>query len=59
MVGSAQGRIQALSRPYYAKIIPKEKFIEFFGFYNIFGKFAAIIGPGIMAFSILHLLTQT
>ena len=36
MIGSAQGGIQALSRSYYAKIIPKEKSNEFFGFYNIF-----------------------
>lgn len=49
MVGSAQGGIQALSRSYYAKIIPKENSNEFFGFYNIFGKFAAILGPFIMA----------
>lgn len=51
MIGSAQGGIQALSRSYYAKIIPKEKSNEFFGFYNIFGKFSAIIGPAIMAFT--------
>ncbi|AFA47255.1 MFS transporter [Acetobacterium woodii] len=49
MIGSAQGGIQALSRSYYAKIIPKEKSNEFFGFYNIFGKFSAIVGPAIMA----------
>ncbi|MFA9466068.1 MAG: MFS transporter [Velocimicrobium sp.] len=49
MIGSAQGGIQALSRSYFAKIIPKKKANEFFGFYNIFGKFAAIIGPGMMA----------
>lgn len=49
MIGSAQGGIQALSRSYYAKIIPKEKSNEFFGFYNIFGKFAAIIGPALMS----------
>jgi UMF1 family MFS transporter len=51
LIGSAQGGIQALSRSYYAKIIPKNKSNEFFGFYNIFGKFAAIIGPFIMAFT--------
>lgn len=45
MIGSAQGGIQALSRSYYAKIIPKKNANEFFGFYNIFGKFAAILGP--------------
>ena len=49
LVGSAQGGIQALSRSYFGKIIPKERSNEFFGFYNIFGKFAAIIGPFIMA----------
>ncbi|OPL07629.1 MAG: MFS transporter [delta proteobacterium ML8_F1] len=49
MIGSAQGGIQALSRSYYAKIIPKKNSNEFFGFYNVFGKFAAIIGPGVMA----------
>ena len=49
MIGSAQGGIQALSRSYFAKIIPKQNSNEFFGFYNIFGKFAAIIGPMVMA----------
>ncbi|MBN2852671.1 MAG: MFS transporter [Clostridia bacterium] len=49
LIGSAQGGIQALSRSYYAKIIPKKNSNEFFGFYNIFGKFAAIVGPGVMA----------
>lgn len=55
-VASAQGGIQALSRSYFAKIIPKEHSNEFFGFYNIFGKFAAIIGPLIMSIisSITH-----
>ena len=48
-IASAQRRIQALSRSYYAKIIPKENANEFFGFYNIFGKFAAIVGPFIMS----------
>ncbi|MGE7022871.1 MFS transporter [Solibacillus cecembensis] len=51
MIGSAQGGIQALSRSYFGKIIPKERSNEFFGFYNIFGKFAAIIGPFLMAFT--------
>lgn len=49
MIGSAQGGIQALSRSYYGRIIPKERSNEFFGFYNIFGKFAAIIGPFLMS----------
>lgn len=45
LVGTSQGGIQAISRSYFAKIIPKENSNEFFGFYNIFGKFAAIMGP--------------
>lgn len=39
-----QGGIQALSRSYFAKIIPKEKSNEYFGFYDIFGKGAAFMG---------------
>lgn len=45
LVGTAQGGIQALSRSYFGKIVPKNQANEFFGFYNIFGKFAAILGP--------------
>lgn len=48
LIGSAQGGIQALSRSYFAKLVPKKNSNEFFGFYNIFGKFAAILGPTIM-----------
>lgn len=45
LVGTSQGGIQALSRSYFGKLVPEEKANEFFGFYNIFGKFAAIMGP--------------
>lgn len=45
LVGTSQGGIQALSRSYFGKLVPKENANEFFGFYNIFGKFAAIMGP--------------
>ncbi len=45
VIGLVQGGIQALSRSYYAKIIPVDKSAEFFGFYNMLGKFAAVIGP--------------
>ncbi|HEY2420665.1 MAG TPA: MFS transporter [Neobacillus sp.] len=45
LVASSQGGIQALSRSYFAKLVPKENANEFFGFYNIFYKFAAILGP--------------
>lgn len=45
LVATSQGGIQALSRSYFAKLVPKENSNEFFGFYNIFGKFASIMGP--------------
>ena len=45
MVGSVQGGIQALSRSYYCQMIPPENSGEFFGFFDIFGKFAAVLGP--------------
>ncbi len=44
-----QGAVQALSRSYYAKIIPKEKSNEYFGFYDIFGKGASFFGTIIMS----------
>jgi UMF1 family MFS transporter len=49
LVASAMGGIQALSRSYFGRLIPGEKSAEFFGFYNVFGKFAAITGPFLMA----------
>jgi len=48
VVGTVQGGIQALSRSYYARMIPKDKSAEYFGFYNMLGKFAAVIGPALM-----------
>lgn len=50
LVATSQGGIQALSRSYFSKLIPREKSSEFFGFYNVFGKFAAIMGPALMGF---------
>ncbi|MBC2733423.1 MAG: MFS transporter [Desulfobacteraceae bacterium] len=47
-VGLVQGGIQALSRSYYARLIPAGRSAEFFGLYNMMGKFAAIIGPALM-----------
>jgi UMF1 family MFS transporter len=45
VVGLVQGGIQALSRAFYSRLIPPERAGEFFGFYNMLGKFAAVIGP--------------
>ena len=44
-IGCVQGGIQALSRSYYSRLIPKGQEGEFYGFYNMLGKFAAILGP--------------
>jgi len=48
VVGLFQGGIQALSRSYYAGLIPAGREAEFYGFYNMLGKFAAILGPALM-----------
>lgn len=50
MIACFQGGIQALSRSLYSTIIPKSNAAEFFGFYNMFGKFAAIIGPPLVGY---------
>ncbi len=43
-----QGSVQALSRSLYARIIPANRAAEFYGFYNMLGKFAAVIGPAML-----------
>jgi len=48
LVASSMGGLQGLSRSCFGKLIPQEKSAEFFGFYNVFGKFAAITGPFLM-----------
>lgn len=45
IIGLVQGGIQSLSRSLYARLIPPDKTAEFFGFYNMLGKFSAVIGP--------------
>ncbi len=47
-IGLVQGGIQSLSRSLYARLIPEGRSGEFFGFYNMLGKFAAVIGPLLM-----------
>lgn len=44
LVGTVQGGIQAVSRSYFGKLVPKERSNEFFGFFDIFGKCACVIG---------------
>lgn len=50
-VGLVQGGIQALSRSFYARIIPHDQTAEFYGFYNLLGKFAVILGPVLIGFT--------
>lgn len=56
IIGLVQGGVQALSRSFYAGIIPKDQSAEFFGFYNMLGKFAAVLGPIMMG--VVSVLTQ-
>lgn len=43
-VGLFQGGIQALSRSYFGKLIPKERANEYYGFFDIFGRYASVMG---------------
>lgn len=45
LVGLVQGGVQATSRAFYSRLIPPDRSAEFFGFYNMLGKFAAVLGP--------------
>ena len=54
LVATAQGGIQALSRSFFGKLIPKTKSAEYFGVFNIFGKISSIFGPLLMG-----IVTQT
>jgi UMF1 family MFS transporter len=53
LVASAQGGIQALSRSYFGKIIPKKKSAEYFSIFNIFGKVSSIFGPLLMGIVVM------
>jgi UMF1 family MFS transporter len=48
VVGTVQGGVQALSRSYFMRLIPRERSGEYFGFYNMLAKFAAVLGPAAM-----------
>lgn len=49
VIGLAQGGVQALSRSLFAELSPSEKSGEYFGFFNLLGKFASVIGPALIA----------
>ena len=48
LIGSVQGGVQSLSRSLFANIIPSDRAAAYFGFYNMIGKFAALLGPVLM-----------
>jgi len=47
-IGCIQGGIQAISRAFYARLIPANRSAEFFGFYNLMGKFSGLLGPAMV-----------
>ena len=49
VVGLVQGGVQAISRSLYARFVPAARSGEFFGFFNMLGRFAAIVGPSLVA----------
>ena len=52
-VGCVQGAVQSMSRALFAQLVPEDKAAEFFGFYNMIGKFAAVVGPFLVGFAAL------
>ncbi len=48
-IGVVQGGVQSLSRSLFTRLVPRSKITEFFGFYNMVGKFASILGPILMS----------
>jgi UMF1 family MFS transporter len=56
-IGLVQGGVQALSRSMWSRMVPPERAAELFGFYNMLGKMAAIVGPILMGG--VALLTQS
>ena len=47
-IGLVQGAVQSLSRSWFGTLVPQERAGEFFGFYNMMGKFASVLGPALM-----------
>ncbi|WP_293003927.1 MFS transporter [Nevskia sp.] len=47
-IGLVQGGVQSLSRSYFSRLIPEGQAGQFFGFYNMLGKFAAVLGPSVV-----------
>jgi UMF1 family MFS transporter len=54
-IGLVQGAVQSLSRSYFGSLVPQDRAGEFFGFYNMMGKFAAVLGPALMGTTALFI----
>jgi UMF1 family MFS transporter len=57
-VGLVQGGVQSLSRSMFGRLVPEGKSAEFFGFFNMLGKFATFFGPMLMA-AVTYLTNDT
>ncbi len=54
-IGLVQGGVQSLSRSMYGRLVPEGKSAEYFGFYNMVGKFGTVLGPVLMGGAALAL----
>lgn len=52
VIGLVQGGVQSLSRSLFGNMVPAERTGEFFGFFNLIGKFASIVGPMVVAVTV-------
>jgi UMF1 family MFS transporter len=57
-IGLVQGGVQSLSRSLFAHLIPAERSAAYFGFYNMLGKFSAVLGPVLIGFVALTFGSQ-
>lgn len=53
LVGLVQGGAQALSRSFFARLVPQGREAELFSFYDISGRFAGVIGPALFAVMVM------
>jgi UMF1 family MFS transporter len=59
IIGLVQGGVQSLSRSFFAALIPADRGGEYFGFYNMMGRFSAIFGPTLLGVASLFLDSRT
>lgn len=52
VIGMVQGGVQSLSRSMFGRMIRKEESGEYFGLFNLVGRFASILGPLVVAFAV-------